>query len=102
MLIQILDHLAGKWNNKNMLTTVIGAYPKPSYLKITDWFNASGGTDTEYPTKFYIDEIKKMGGNVEELFNKATKEIISDQEEDRKSTRLNSSHSQQSRMPSSA
>ena len=34
-----------------MLTTVIGAYPKPSYLKITDWFNASGGTDTEYPTK---------------------------------------------------
>ena len=50
-----------------MLTTVIGAYPKPSYLKITDWFNASGGTDTEYPTKFYEDEIKKMGGNVEEL-----------------------------------
>ena len=40
-----------------MLTTVIGAYPKPSYLKITDWFNASGGTDTEYPTKFYEDEI---------------------------------------------
>ena len=42
-----------------MLTTVIGAYPKPSYLRITDWFNASGGTDTEYPTKFYEEEIKK-------------------------------------------
>ena len=42
-----------------MLTTVIGAYPKPNYLKITDWFNASGGTDTEYPTKFYEGEIKK-------------------------------------------
>ena len=27
-----------------MLTTVIGAFPKPSFLKITDWFNASGGT----------------------------------------------------------
>ena len=51
MLIQILGPLAEKWNNKDMLTTVIGAYPKPSYLKITDWFNASGGTDTEYPTK---------------------------------------------------
>ena len=25
-----------------MLTTVIGAYPKPNYLKITDWFNAKG------------------------------------------------------------
>ena len=37
-----------------MLTTVIGAYPKPNYIKITDWFNAAGGTDTEHPTKFII------------------------------------------------
>ncbi len=64
-----------------MLTTVIGAYPKPNYIKITDWFNATGGTDTEYPTKFYKDEIGKMGSNVEDLFDKATKEIIKDQEE---------------------
>mgnify|MGYP001189732312 CR=1 FL=1 len=64
-----------------MLTTVIGAYPKPSYLKITDWFNASGGTDTEYPTKFYEDEIKKMGDHFDELLDRATKEIINDQEE---------------------
>ncbi len=64
-----------------MLTTVIGAYPKPSYLKITDWFNASGGTDTEYPTKFYEDEIKKMGDLFDDLLNKATSEVISDQEE---------------------
>ena len=48
-----------------MLTTVIGAYPKPSYLKITDWFNASGGTDTEYPTKFYEEEIKNMNKDLE-------------------------------------
>jgi len=64
-----------------MLTTVIGAYPKPNYLKITDWFNASGGTDTQFPTKFYNDEIKKMGNEAEELFLRATKEIIHDQEE---------------------
>ena len=64
-----------------MLTTVIGAYPKPSYIEITDWFNAKGGTDTEHPTKFYNNEINKMGDRVEELFNRATKEIISDQEE---------------------
>ena len=36
-----------------MKTTVIGAYPKPNYLKITDWFNATGGTDTANPTKLY-------------------------------------------------
>ena len=44
-----------------MLTTVIGAYPKPKYLKLPDWFNADGGTDTQYPTKDYHDAIKKMG-----------------------------------------
>ncbi len=63
-----------------MLTTVIGAYPKPNYLKITDWFNASGGTDTQFPTKFYNDEIKQMGNEAEKLFLRATKEIIHDQE----------------------
>ena len=64
-----------------MLTTVIGAYPKPNYLKITDWFNASGGTDTQFPTKFYDNEIKQMGSEAEKLFLRATKEIIHDQEE---------------------
>ena len=52
-------------NQKQMLTTVIGAYPKPDYLKITDWFNAKGGTDTATPTKLYEDEIKKMGADAE-------------------------------------
>ena len=64
-----------------MLTTVIGAYPKPNYIKITDWFNAAGGTDTEHPTKFYNNEIKEMGNKAEELFQTATIEIIKDQEE---------------------
>jgi len=62
-----------------MLTTVIGAYPKPSYLKLPDWFNADGGTDTEYPTKDYQDAIKKMGDDAEHIFQKATKEVINDQ-----------------------
>ena len=56
-----------------MLTTVIGAYPKPDYLKITDWFNTEGGTDTKYPTKYYDSEIKKLGAKSEEIFRKATK-----------------------------
>ena len=64
-----------------MLTTVIGAYPKPNYLKITDWFNAKGGTDTSNPTKFYEEEIKKMGEEAEELFSKAAKQVIQDQDE---------------------
>ena len=51
-----------------MLTTVIGAYPKPSYLKLPDWFNVEGGTDTQYPTKDYQHAIKKMGGKAESIF----------------------------------
>jgi len=62
-----------------MLTTVIGAYPKPAYLKLTDWFNTKGGTDTSNPTKLYDQEINQMGEKAEELFLKATKEVINDQ-----------------------
>ena len=62
-----------------MLTTVIGAYPKPKYLKLPDWFNADGGTDTQYPTKDYHDAIKKMGTEAESIFQKATEEVIKDQ-----------------------
>ena len=40
-----------------MLTTVIGAFPKPDYLKLTDWFKTKGGTDTAYPTTLYDNEI---------------------------------------------
>ena len=32
-----------------MITTVIGAYPKPKYIEITDWFNNIGGTDNPNP-----------------------------------------------------
>ena len=62
-----------------MLTTVIGSYPKPNYLKITDWFNAKGGTDTENPTKYYFKEVKQMGEKREELFLQAATEVIKDQ-----------------------
>ena len=62
-----------------MLTTVIGAYPKPNYLKITDWFNAIGGTDTSNPTMFYNKEIKNLGSDPETKFLKAIKEVINDQ-----------------------
>lgn len=62
-----------------MITTVIGAYPKPQYLKITDWFNAIGGTDTSQPTSNYITEIENMGENSESIFLKATQEVINDQ-----------------------
>ena len=56
-----------------MLTTVIGAYPKPSFLQLPDWFNAEGGTDTLKPTVNYYDAIKKMGQKAESIFLKQQK-----------------------------
>jgi len=61
-----------------MLTTVIGAYPKPSYLQLPDWFNAEDGTDTANPTAHYLEAIHKMGNEAETIFLKATKEIVND------------------------
>ena len=51
-----------------MLTTVIGAYPKPSFLQLPDWFNAEGGTDTLKPTVNYNDAIKKWGKKQNQFF----------------------------------
>ena len=62
-----------------MITTVIGAYPKPSYLLVPDWFNAEGGTDTANTTADYLDAISKMGNEKETIFLKTAKEVIKDQ-----------------------
>ena len=62
-----------------MLTTVIGAYPKPSFLQLPDWYNAEGGTDTLKPTVDYNNAIKKMGEDAESIFLKAAAEVINDQ-----------------------
>ncbi len=62
-----------------ILTTTIGSYPKPDYLKIPDWFQGEKGTDAEYPTKGWEEAIKSLGSDFESIINKATQEIISDQ-----------------------
>ena len=62
-----------------MITTVIGAYPKPSFLKLPDWFKVEGGIDSEHPTEDYNKAIKSMGSEEESLFLRATKEVIEDQ-----------------------
>ena len=62
-----------------MITTVIGAYPKPSFLQLPDWFNADGGTDTNHPTENYKEAIEMMGHKKESIFLKSAKEVIDDQ-----------------------
>lgn len=62
-----------------MLTTVIGAYPKPQYLNIPDWFRSAEGTDNATPTKDWLQAVESLGNEAEEIICKACKEVIEEQ-----------------------
>lgn len=62
-----------------LLTTTIGAYPKPDYVPIPDWFRVEAGPDTASPTDGYLDALERMGDEAEALFARGAKEVIEDQ-----------------------
>ena len=64
-----------------LVTTTVGAYPKPSFLPVSDWFAGSEGTDTPNPAEAYEKEIARMGPGGEALFAKAAAQVIADQVE---------------------
>ena len=59
-------------------TTCIGAYPKPDYVPVADWFNLDGGlTDAmSAVTRQYTDAMANPDEAIEELFQRATKLAI--------------------------
>ncbi|MBT3659054.1 MAG: cobalamin-independent methionine synthase II family protein [Rhodospirillaceae bacterium] len=63
-----------------ILTTTIGAYPKPDCLPVFDWFQAEGGPDTAHPTARYAGAIEEMGDEAEARFVEAAGLVIADQE----------------------
>lgn len=64
-----------------LLTTTIGAYPKPDYLPVPDWFQGQAGPDTASPTRAYLKALETMGEEAEALFARAAKDVIADQVE---------------------
>ncbi|MFQ5954877.1 MAG: hypothetical protein ACE5JZ_07430 [Kiloniellales bacterium] len=64
-----------------LLTTTIGAYPKPDYTPISDWFQAPRGPDTPDPTVAFEQQLAAAGDEAEALFLKATEEVVTDQVE---------------------
>ena len=63
-------------------TTTIGAYPKPDFLDVSDWFDmANGGPDASDPTARYAEELARLGGQAELQFACAAKAVIDDQVE---------------------
>jgi 5-methyltetrahydropteroyltriglutamate--homocysteine methyltransferase len=62
-------------------TTTIGAYPKPDYVPIQDWFTAPEGMTTANATIAYENALKRAGIDAEAAFVRAAAEVISDQVE---------------------
>lgn len=61
-------------------TTTIGAYPKPGYVPISDWFTIEPSADgTVAYTTAYAGQLAAAGDDAEAKFRRATAEIISDQ-----------------------
>ena len=59
-----------------LTTTCIGAYPKPDYLPIKDWFQI-GHDDKDYTEKVLRGYAKAEGADA--LFERATHEAVADQ-----------------------
>ena len=64
-----------------MLTTTIGAYPKPEEVPIRDWFQMEGGTDTPEPTAGYAETVRQYGARLEAILDRATIEVVREQVE---------------------
>jgi len=58
-----------------MKTTTIGSYPKPSYLKIPDWFQNEDNSPKDWEKAWSL-----LGNKKDELIKKACQEIIKEQE----------------------
>jgi len=59
-----------------LLTTTIGAYPKPDYVKLPDWFD---DLDKSKPTQGWAEAMEAMGKDAERIIEKGTNEAVKDQ-----------------------
>jgi 5-methyltetrahydropteroyltriglutamate--homocysteine methyltransferase len=60
-------------------TTCIGAYPKPDYVRLPDWFNIAAGPDTVDPTRQWAAAMAALGDDAEEIISRGVEEAVRDQ-----------------------
>jgi len=60
-------------------TTCIGAYPKPDYVRLPDWFNIPAGPDTADPTRQWAAAMAVLGDDAEEIISRGVEEAVRDQ-----------------------
>ena len=62
-----------------LLTTCIGAYPKPDYVRLPDWFNHPDGLDAADPTLRWQKAMDALGPDAAEIIDRGVAEAIADQ-----------------------
>ncbi len=63
----------------SLVTTCIGAYPKPDYVKLPDWFGGPEGCDTSDPTGTWEQAMADLGPQAAEIIERGVAEAIADQ-----------------------
>ena len=63
----------------SITTTCIGAYPKPDYVKLPDWFNIPAGPDTADPTMRWADAMARMGDDAEAIIGRGVEQVVREQ-----------------------
>ena len=62
-----------------LITTCIGAYPKPDFVKLPDWFNIPAGPDTSDPTKLWLGAVAALGPNSQDIIARGVHQAVQDQ-----------------------
>jgi len=62
-----------------LVTTCIGAYPKPDYVKLPDWFGGPEGCDTSDPTGAWEQAMAALGPQAAEIIDRGVADAIADQ-----------------------
>lgn len=60
-------------------TTCIGAYPKPDFVALPDWFNLPAGPDTADPTLHWEAAMAALGADAESILTQGVRQAIEDQ-----------------------
>ena len=60
-------------------TTTIGAYPKPEYVQLPDWFQGPEGPDAADPTRGWAGAMAALGDDAEAIIARGVGEAIADQ-----------------------
>ena len=63
----------------SITTTCIGAYPKPGFVALPDWFNLPAGPATSDPTRQWEAAMAALGPDAEAVLARGVKQAVEDQ-----------------------